>query len=109
MLKWALALLLVAVSASSTTPAFAQTSAGDGANYAACLYGTYGCNPSRLTDSQQGEVQQAALQRNYRACLYGSYGCNPSLLDVEQRFASDQAAHQRAIASATVAPILPTA
>ncbi len=64
-------------------------------NYYNCVHGYYGCDQSRLTDSERVRVQEAAHQRNYNKCLHGYVGCNPSQLTDAEKPAVQEAALQR--------------
>ena len=64
-------------------------------NYNSCLHGYYGCDQSKLTDTQRLEVRHAASRRNYKVCLHGYYGCDQSKLTDIEKVEVQQASDQR--------------
>jgi len=73
--------------------AFAQTS--DKANYNNCVYGSYPCEKSRLTQSEQERVAAAEYKRNYNNCLYGLYPCEKSRLTQSEQDQVSAAEYKR--------------
>lgn len=94
-MKRRLLLCLLLAGCFGSPRAHAQRQTDSQRNYNTCLHGHYGCDESKLTDSQRVEVQHAASLRNYNACLHGYYGCNQSELTDVERTEVQQAARQR--------------
>src|ERR671925_1453810 len=74
--------------------AFAQTSQPD-SNFSACKNGWASCDPSRLTDSQAGEVALAERRRNLTDCRTTWKSCDHSQLSKREATALAVAEHQR--------------
>jgi hypothetical protein len=72
-----------------------DSSATQSKNYENCLYGRFGCDPTRLTADEKEAVAKSAHVRNYQNCLYGRFGCNSAQLTAEEKEAVAKSAHDR--------------